>query len=114
MASERLESKFRTDVKKMSDEELGLELKRLQDELFTLRSQAVTEKVENVAKFGMVRRNIARVQTERSARAARSAPAAPEKAAGVKARAGSAGGGSAKGAGAGKKKTTKKTAKATA
>ena len=39
-----------------TDEEIGIELKRLREKLFTLRSQAVTEKVEDTSQFRMLRR----------------------------------------------------------
>jgi len=68
MAQKREEKKFAESVRKMTAEELGVELKSLQGRLYTLRSQAVTEKVENTAQFGMVRRNIARLLTEQTAR----------------------------------------------
>ena len=62
------EKKFAAGVKKMTVEELGIELKNLRDKFYTLRSQAVTEKVENVAQFGVLRRNIARLLTEQTFR----------------------------------------------
>lgn len=62
------EKKFAAGVKKLTVEELGIELKNFRDKLYTMRSQAVTEKVENVAQFGVIRRNIARLLTEESAR----------------------------------------------
>jgi ribosomal protein L29 len=62
------EIKFAESVKKMTGEEIGIELKNQREKLYTLRSQAVTEKVENVAQFGIARRNIARLLTEESAR----------------------------------------------
>lgn len=68
MAGKRIEKTFATDVKKLTDEELGLELKSLKSKLFTLRSQSVTEKVEDVSQFGQTKRNIARVLTEQKSR----------------------------------------------
>jgi len=56
------------EVKKLSDEELGVELGNLRAKLFKLRSQAVTEKIEDTSQFGKVRRDIARVRTEIRAR----------------------------------------------
>lgn len=56
------------EVRKMTTEEIGLEMKRLQDKLFTLRSQAVTEKVEDNSQYGKVRKDIARLKTEQSSR----------------------------------------------
>lgn len=56
------------EVRKMTSEEIVLEMKRLQDKLFTLRSQAVTEKVDDNTQYGKVRKDIARLKTEQSAR----------------------------------------------
>ncbi len=57
-----------TEVRKMSDEDLGLEVKSLKRKLFDLRSQRVTEKIQNTAQFGAVKKNIARLMTEQNAR----------------------------------------------
>lgn len=73
MAGNRIEKTFRESVKKMSGEELGIELKRLQDKYFTLKTQQVTEKVEDSSHFGQTKRNIARVKTEMTARARKAA-----------------------------------------
>ena len=56
------------EVRKLSDEELGVELGNLRAKLFKLRSQAVTEKIEDLSQFGKVRRDIARLRTEIRAR----------------------------------------------
>lgn len=56
------------DVKKMSDEELRVESANLRKRLFELKSQAVTEKLENPRQFGLLRRDIARMLTEQRAR----------------------------------------------
>lgn len=55
-------------VRALRDEEIGIELKRLREKLFTLRSQAVTEKVEDTSQFRMLRKDVARLLTERNAR----------------------------------------------
>ena len=55
-------------VRKMKDEELGIELGRLREKLYTLRVQSVTEKVEDNSQFRKVRRDIARILTERNTR----------------------------------------------
>lgn len=79
-----------TEVRALRDEEIGIELKRLRERLFTLRSQAVTEKVENTAQFGVIRKDVARLMTERNARrhvkekAAKAAKAAARAAAAAK------------------------------
>jgi large subunit ribosomal protein L29 len=53
----------------MRDEELKIELAKLTNELFDLRSQAVTAKVEDTSKFGKLRKDIARVKGEQRRRA---------------------------------------------
>jgi len=56
------------EVHKMKPEELTVELKNLRNRLFELRTQAVTEKLENPRELRNLRRNIARVLTEMRAR----------------------------------------------
>jgi len=56
------------EVRSMKDEEISIELKRLREKLFTLRSQTVTEKVENTSQLRVLRRDVARLLTERRAR----------------------------------------------
>jgi len=56
------------DVHKLSDEEIGVEAQRIRRQLFELRSQAVTEKLENPHQIALLRRDIARLQTELRAR----------------------------------------------
>ncbi|MBX3375454.1 MAG: 50S ribosomal protein L29 [Phycisphaeraceae bacterium] len=58
------------EVRGLTAEEIGVELKRLRDRLYQLRTQAVTEKVEDNSQFRKVRRDIARLLTERRSRAA--------------------------------------------
>jgi ribosomal protein L29 len=72
MASKREEIQHRESVKKMTDEELSVEPDQLRSKLFTLRSQAVTEKVEDHSGYGKQKRGIARVLTEQNARRAKS------------------------------------------
>ncbi len=62
------EKTFAGKVKKMTIDEIGIELKALRERVYTLRSQSVTEKVEDVSQFGITKRNIARLMTEQSAR----------------------------------------------
>jgi len=57
------------EVHKMGDPELALELKKLRTDLFDLRSQVVTQKVEDTSKFGKLRKDIARLLTEQTRRA---------------------------------------------
>ena len=50
-------------VRKLSDEELQTELVRLQRRLFDIRSQAVTEKLEDPTMVTKARRDVARLKT---------------------------------------------------
>lgn len=56
------------EVRAMRDEEIKLELAKLRNELFDMRSQAVTEKVEDTSKFSKIRKDIARLLTEQHRR----------------------------------------------
>jgi large subunit ribosomal protein L29 len=56
------------ETHKLSDEELNVEEGRLRKQLFELRSQAVTEKLENPRQLRNLRRDIARLLTERQIR----------------------------------------------
>lgn len=58
------------EVRKLKDEEIAIELKRLREQLFRLRQQSVTDKVSDNSKFRKLRRDVARLLTERTARAA--------------------------------------------
>jgi large subunit ribosomal protein L29 len=61
------------EARDMTDEKLGAELADLRRRLFSLRTQTVTEKVEDNSQFRKVRRDIARlltVQKERRTAAA--------------------------------------------
>jgi large subunit ribosomal protein L29 len=51
------------DIRDMRKDELGKKLEELQKQLFTLRTQAVTEKIENSKGISNIRRDIARVKT---------------------------------------------------
>lgn len=59
----------------MSDKVLNEELKKLREQHFDLRSQMVTEKVTNTSQFSKLRKDIARAQTELSARRNKTAKA---------------------------------------
>jgi len=59
---------------RLNDEEIVVELKRLHRKLFDLRTQAVTEKIEDVSQFRKIRRDIARLNTERRARSLAATP----------------------------------------
>jgi large subunit ribosomal protein L29 len=56
------------EVHKLSEEELKVETMRLRKRLFELRTQAVTEKIQDTSQFRKVRKDIARVLTESSSR----------------------------------------------
>ena len=57
-----------SEVRKMSDQELIVEEERLRRQHYDLRAQAVPEKLENPKLMPMIRRDIARVLTERRRR----------------------------------------------
>jgi len=56
------------EVRKLTGEEIEVVLDRLQRRLFDLRTQTVTEKIEDPSQFGKVRKDIARLKTEQRAR----------------------------------------------
>ncbi|RMH13891.1 MAG: 50S ribosomal protein L29 [Planctomycetota bacterium] len=56
------------EVRALKDEEIAVELGKLREKLFVLRSQGVTQKVEDVSQHRKVRRDIARLLTERRRR----------------------------------------------
>jgi len=51
------------DARNLSDEEVDLELERLREQLFNLRAQAVTEKLQDPSQLGKAKRDIARLLT---------------------------------------------------
>jgi len=56
------------EIRRMKDEELTIELRTLREKLFRMRTQAASEKIENTSLFRKVRRDVARLETERSRR----------------------------------------------
>lgn len=56
------------EVKKLSDDQLVETLKQVRTELFELRNQAVTQKLENPQSLGELRRDVARTLTEQRRR----------------------------------------------
>ncbi len=56
------------EVRKLKDEEITIEVERLRRELFDLRSKSVSEKIVDTSAIGKLRRDIARLLTERNAR----------------------------------------------
>lgn len=57
-----------SEVHKLSDAELQVEQERMRGQLYELRSQAVTEKLENPRLLRNLRRDIARLLTEQRMR----------------------------------------------
>ena len=56
------------DIQALSDEELAKKLDDSRAELFNLRFQMATSQLDNTARVKLVKRDIARVQTEIRAR----------------------------------------------
>ncbi len=56
------------EVRQLSDEQIKGEVHAAREKLFKLRTQAVTEKVENTGLFRTTRKDLARLLTERTAR----------------------------------------------
>ena len=52
-----------SDIRAMKDEDLRMELDRLRRHVFDLRSQAVTEKLENQYQITTAKRDVARILT---------------------------------------------------
>jgi large subunit ribosomal protein L29 len=52
-----------TEIRELSDEELSVELSRLRRQLFDIRSQAVTEKLEDPSLRTKARKDVARIMT---------------------------------------------------
>lgn len=63
------------EVRKMGDDELKQELGKLRNDLYDLRTQGVTEKVEDTSKYGKMRKDIARLLTEQRSRALKTSKA---------------------------------------
>ena len=56
------------EVHKLTDEDLGMEVVSVRRKLFELRTQAVTEKIQDTSQFRKIRQDLARLLTERSTR----------------------------------------------
>ena len=56
------------EVRKLSSDDLKAEATRLRRELFDLRCQSTTEKVQDNSRIGKARKDLARVLTESTAR----------------------------------------------
>ena len=67
------------DIRELSDEELAQKLEDGRAELFNLLFQMATSQLDNTARVTLVKRDIARVQTEMRARQIAADKAAAEK-----------------------------------
>ena len=56
------------DIQELSDDELAQKLEDGRAELFNLRFQMATSQLDNTARVSVVKRDIARIQTEMRAR----------------------------------------------
>ncbi|MBX3359387.1 MAG: 50S ribosomal protein L29 [Phycisphaeraceae bacterium] len=61
-------AKIKTDIHAMKDEEIGIAVEQARAQLVKLRTQAVTEKVEDNSQLAKNRKEVARLLTERRAR----------------------------------------------
>ncbi len=59
-----------SEVRKLNDEEITVELGNLRGKLLALKNKSVSEKIEDTNQFGNMRRDIARLLTEQTARSA--------------------------------------------
>lgn len=55
-------------VHKLSEEELAIEVDNLRKKLFELKTQSVTEKIQDTSQYGKIRKDIARILTEQTSR----------------------------------------------
>ena len=58
------------EVRKLNDEEIEVEIERLRRRHFELRTQSVTEKIEDTSQYTKIKKDIARLLTEQNARKA--------------------------------------------
>jgi large subunit ribosomal protein L29 len=56
------------EIRKLGSDEIEIEVGRLRRRLFDLRTQMVTEKIQDTAQFGEAKKDIARLLTEKRAR----------------------------------------------
>lgn len=56
------------EVHNFSNEEVSVEIDRLRKRMFELRTQKVTDKIEDTSQFKKTRRDIARLMTEQRSR----------------------------------------------
>ena len=62
------------EVKAMKDDELKLTVAKLRTQLFEMRTKRVTETVNDTSQFSKVRKDVARILTEQTARQKKAAP----------------------------------------
>lgn len=55
-------------VHKLSEEELAIEVDNLRKKLFELKTQSVTEKIQDTSQYSKIRKDIARLLTEQTMR----------------------------------------------
>lgn len=55
-------------VHKLSGEELAIEVDNLRKKLFELKTQGVTEKIQDTSQYSKIRKDVARLLTEQSMR----------------------------------------------
>ena len=55
-------------VHKLGEDELTIEVDNLRKKLFELKTQGVTEKIQNTSQYGKIRKDIARLLTEQTVR----------------------------------------------
>lgn len=55
-------------VHKLGDEELEIEVSNLRKKLFELKTQGVTEKIQDTSQYGKIKKDIARLLTEQHTR----------------------------------------------
>ena len=56
------------EIRELSNEQLAEKLKEARAELFSLRFQMATSQLDNTARVGVVKKDIARILTEQRAR----------------------------------------------
>ena len=61
-----------SELRELSDEELARRLAESREELFNLRFQRATGALENTARLGLAKRDVARILTVQAERAKRS------------------------------------------
>ena len=69
---------FREKIRQMTDAEIAKQIDDNRKEIFQFRMQAQTSELKNTARIGLLRKDIARLETEKTARRAQAATAAAE------------------------------------